>query len=49
VLVNLDESDESTVKDRVSALRRILTGAVREPDRDSRLLAGPTSRRDNRE
>jgi len=49
VLFNLDQFDESTVKDRVAELRRILTGAVREPDRDWRLLAGPTSRHENRE
>jgi hypothetical protein len=44
----LDEFDEGTVQDRVAELRRILTGAVREPDRDRRLLAGPASRRENR-
>ena len=41
VLFNLDEFDESTMKDRAAELRRILAGAVREPDRDWRLLAGP--------
>jgi hypothetical protein len=45
VLYNLDEFDESTVEGWAADLRRILTGAVREPDRDWRLLAGPASRR----
>jgi hypothetical protein len=48
VLFNLDEFEESTVEGWAAELRRILTGAVREPDRDWRLLAGPTSRRENR-
>ncbi len=39
VLYNLDEFDESTVAGWAAELRRILTGAVREPDRDWRLLA----------
>jgi len=42
VLFNLDEFDESTVASWGAELRQILTGAVREPDRDWRLLAGPT-------
>src|SRR5579871_4026230 len=46
VLFNLDEFDESTVVGWTAALRRILAGAVREPDRDWRLLAGPASRRE---
>ena len=46
VLFNLDEFDESTVAGWAAELQRILTGAVREPDRDWRLLAGPTSRHD---
>jgi non-ribosomal peptide synthetase component F len=41
VLFNLDEFDESTVAGWSADLRRILAGAVREPDRDWRLLAGP--------
>ncbi|HEY2576280.1 MAG TPA: condensation domain-containing protein [Streptosporangiaceae bacterium] len=45
VLFNLDEFDESTVEGLAAGLRRILTGAVREPDQDWRLLAGPTSQR----
>jgi hypothetical protein len=40
---NLDEFDESTVQGWAADLRRILTGAVREPDRDWRLLAGVAS------
>jgi condensation enzyme len=47
VLFNLDEFDESTVAGWSAGLRRILAGAVREPDRDWRLLAGPPSRREN--
>ncbi len=43
VQFNLDEFDESTVKGWTAELRRILAGAVREPDRDWRLLAGPES------
>ncbi len=43
VLYNLDEFDESTVQGWVAELRRILTGGVREPDRDWRLLAGVAS------
>jgi hypothetical protein len=38
VLFNRDEFDESTVAGWVVDLRRILAGAVREPDRDWRLL-----------
>jgi condensation enzyme len=38
VLFNLDEFDESTVEGWVADLRRILTGAVGEPDRDWRML-----------
>ena len=49
VQFNLDEFDESTVVGWAAELRRILTGAVREPDRDWRLLASPTSRHENRE
>jgi hypothetical protein len=41
VLFNLDEFDESTVAVWAADLRRILAGAVREPDRDWRLLVGP--------
>jgi hypothetical protein len=48
VLFNLDEFDESTVAGWAAGLRRILAGAVREPDRDWRLLAGPASRHENR-
>jgi hypothetical protein len=48
VLFNLDEFDESTVAGRAAGLRRILAGAVREPDRDWRLLTGPASRHENR-
>jgi len=47
VLYNLDEFADNTVQDWVAELRRILTGGVREPDRDWRLLAGPGSRRDD--
>ncbi len=43
VLFNLDEFDESTVAGWAAGLRRILVGAIREPDRDWRLLAGPAS------
>src|SRR5579872_4915515 len=46
VLFNLDEFDESTVAGWAAGLRRILAGAVREPDRDWRLLAGPAARRE---
>jgi uncharacterized protein (DUF2252 family) len=46
VLFNLDEFDESTVAGWAAGLRRILASAVREPDRDWRLLAGPASRRE---
>jgi len=38
VLFNLDEFDESTVTGWAAGLRQILAGAVREPDRDWRLL-----------
>jgi condensation enzyme len=48
VLFNLDEFDESTVAGWAAGLRRVLAGAVREPDRDWRLLAGPASRYENR-
>ena len=48
VLYNLDEFDESTVVGWTAGLRRILAGAVREPDRDWRLLAGAASRHENR-
>lgn len=48
VLFNLDEFDESTVAGWAADLRRILVGAVREPDQDWRLLAGPASRHENR-
>ena len=48
VLFNLDEFDESTVVGWAAGLRQILAGAVREPDRDWRLLAGPASRQENR-
>jgi hypothetical protein len=41
VLFNLDEFDEATVAGWAAGLRQILAGAVREPDRDWRLLAGP--------
>jgi hypothetical protein len=49
VLFNRDEFDEQTVAGWAADLRRILAGAVREPDRDWRLLPGPSSRRENRE
>ena len=48
VLFNLDEFDEGTVAGWAAGLRRILAGAVREPDRDWRLLAGPAPRHENR-
>jgi hypothetical protein len=48
VLFNLDEFDESTVVGWVTDLRQILVGAVREPDRDWSLIAGPVSRDENR-
>jgi hypothetical protein len=48
VLFNLDEFDESTVAGWAAGLRRILAAAVREPDRDWRLLAGPAPRHENR-
>jgi len=48
VLFNLDEFDESTVAGWAAGLRRILAGAVREPDRDWRLLAGPAARHETR-
>ncbi|MDQ2814664.1 MAG: condensation domain-containing protein [Actinomycetota bacterium] len=48
VLYNLDEFDEATVAGWAAGLRQILAGAVREPDRDWRFLAGPTARHDNR-
>jgi hypothetical protein len=38
VLYNLDEFDEITVAGWAASLRRILAGAVREPDQDWRLL-----------
>jgi hypothetical protein len=44
VLFNLDEFDESTVAGWAASLRQILAGAVREPDRDWRLLTEPASR-----
>jgi hypothetical protein len=49
VLFNLDEFDESTVQGWTAGLRRILAGAVREPNRDWRLLAGPASQQENPE
>jgi condensation enzyme len=48
VLFNLDEFDESTVAGWAAGLRQILAGAVREPDRDWRLLTGPASRHGSR-
>jgi NRPS condensation-like uncharacterized protein len=48
VQFNLDEFDESTVAGWSAELRRILADAVREPDRDWRLLSGPASRHENR-
>jgi hypothetical protein len=48
VLFNLDEFDESTVASWAAGLRRILAGAIREPDRDWRLLAVPAARQVNR-
>jgi uncharacterized protein (DUF2252 family) len=48
VLFNLDEFDESTVAGWTAELRRILAGAVREPARDWRLLAGPAWQHENR-
>ena len=47
VLFNLDEFDDSTVAGWAAGVRRILAAAVREPDRDWRLLAGPASRQGN--
>ena len=47
-LFNPDEFDESTVSGWAAELRRILAGGAREPDRDWRLLAGPTWRREDR-
>ena len=44
VLFNLDEFDDSTVAGWAAGVRRILAAAVREPDRDWRLLAGPAAR-----
>ncbi len=41
VVYNLDEFDESTVAGWTADLRQILAGAVRDPDRDWRLLTGP--------
>ena len=49
VLFNRDEFDEGTVAGWAVDLWRILAGAVREPDRDWRLLADPSSRHENRE
>jgi hypothetical protein len=49
VLCNLDEFDEGTVAGWAAGLRRILAGAVREPDRDWRQLASPAPRPGNRE
>jgi condensation enzyme len=43
ILYNLDEFDESTVAGWAAGLRRILASAVRDPDQDWRLLAGPAS------
>jgi condensation enzyme len=48
VLFNRDEFDESTVAGWAAGLRQILADAVREPDQDWRLLAGPASRQENR-
>jgi condensation enzyme len=48
ILFNLDEFDESTVAGWAAGLRRILAGAVREPDRDWRLLADAASRHETR-
>jgi len=48
VQYNLDEFDESTVQGWTDGLRRILAGAVREPDQDWRLLTGPATRAENR-
>ena len=45
VLFNLDEFDESTVAGWATDLRRILIGAVRDPDQDWKLLAGPAAGR----
>jgi hypothetical protein len=42
------EFDESTVAGWGAGLQRILAGAVREPDPDWRLLAGPAWRHENR-
>jgi uncharacterized protein (DUF2252 family) len=49
VLFNRDEFDEGTVAGWAVDLRRILAGAIREPDRDWRLLADPNSGREKRE
>jgi condensation enzyme len=48
VLFNLGESGEGTVAGWAAGLRRILAGAVREPDRDWRQLASPAPRPGNR-
>jgi condensation enzyme len=48
VLYNLDEFDASTVVGWAASLRRILAGAVREPDRDWRTLVGLASRHEDR-
>ena len=42
ILYNLDEFEESTVAGWAASLRRIMADAVREPDQDWRLLAGPS-------
>jgi hypothetical protein len=47
VLFNLDEFDERTVAGWAADLRRILAGAVRDPDQDWRLLSRPASRHEN--
>jgi len=44
---NLDEFDESTVAGWTAGLRRILTAAVREPNRDWRQLAAAASQHEN--
>jgi hypothetical protein len=43
VVYNLDEFNQTTVESWVAGLRQILTSAVRKPDQDWRLLAGPAS------
>jgi hypothetical protein len=48
VLFNPGEFDENTVAGWAASLRQILASAVREPDRDWKLLTGPPSQHENR-